>query len=186
MLEKPHQSNRWLSLLAADNSKRTSNERSNDHSKRRDGQRPPPICSNYGIKGHVVDKCYKLHGYPPSYKFGNSNTTQNTKVVAENDKQPENSGKPNQLAFFASLNADQYSQLMSMLQSHLGSSISPNTQKTEVNHIAVTCLSINSASDTKFLKKWVIDSGASSHICCKQSLFVNIWPAINIVVTLPD
>ena len=30
-----------------------------------------------GAMGHVVDKCYKLHGYPPSYKFKNkaSSTT---------------------------------------------------------------------------------------------------------------
>jgi hypothetical protein len=28
-----------------------------------------PICSHCGITGHTVDKCYKLHGYPPGYKF---------------------------------------------------------------------------------------------------------------------
>ena len=27
-----------------------------------------PLCSNCGIQGHIVDKCYKLHRYPPSYK----------------------------------------------------------------------------------------------------------------------
>lgn len=27
-----------------------------------------PICSYYGIIGHVAEKCYKLHGYPPGYK----------------------------------------------------------------------------------------------------------------------
>lgn len=166
--------------VAIDNSKRNSNDRS----KRRDGQRSPPIYSHCGIKGHVVDRCYKLHGYPPGYKFGNSNSAQNPKPVAEVDKQPENSGKPNQSAFFASLSADQYSQLMSMLQSHLGSSTSPNTQKAEVNHITSTCLSINSSNDTGFLQAWVIDSGASSHICCNQTLFVNLRPAMNTILLL--
>lgn len=75
---------------------------------------------------------------------------------------------------------------MSMLQSHLGSSTSPNTQKAEVNHITGTCLSINSSNDTGFLQAWVIDSGASSHICCNQTLFVNLRPAMNTIVTLPD
>jgi hypothetical protein len=28
-----------------------------------------PICSHCGITRHTVDKCYKLHGYPPGYKF---------------------------------------------------------------------------------------------------------------------
>lgn len=26
------------------------------------------ICTYYGYNGHVVDKCYKLHGYPLGYK----------------------------------------------------------------------------------------------------------------------
>ena len=27
-----------------------------------------PVCTYYGIMGHVADKCYKLHGYPLGYK----------------------------------------------------------------------------------------------------------------------
>ena len=27
-----------------------------------------PICSHCNISSHTVDKCYKLHGYPPGYK----------------------------------------------------------------------------------------------------------------------
>ncbi|XP_030974888.1 uncharacterized protein LOC115994771 [Quercus lobata] len=27
-----------------------------------------PIYSHCGIQGHIIDKCYKLHGYPPRYK----------------------------------------------------------------------------------------------------------------------
>ena len=26
------------------------------------------VCTHCGIVGHVADKCYKLHGYPPGYK----------------------------------------------------------------------------------------------------------------------
>ena len=28
-------------------------------------------CTHCGILGNVVDKCYKLHGYSPGYKFKN-------------------------------------------------------------------------------------------------------------------
>ena len=28
-----------------------------------------PLCTHYGLTGHTVDKCYKLHGYPPSYQL---------------------------------------------------------------------------------------------------------------------
>lgn len=27
-----------------------------------------PICSHCGYNGHTVDKCYKIHGYPPGFK----------------------------------------------------------------------------------------------------------------------
>ena len=30
-----------------------------------------PQCTHCGAMGHVVDKCYKLHGYPHGYKFKN-------------------------------------------------------------------------------------------------------------------
>ena len=38
-----------------------------------------PQCIHCGAIGHVVDKCYKLHGYPPSYKF---KSTKGQAVVA--------------------------------------------------------------------------------------------------------
>ena len=27
-----------------------------------------PTCNHCGMMGHTVDKCYKIHGYPPSFK----------------------------------------------------------------------------------------------------------------------
>ena len=27
-----------------------------------------PNCSHCGLRGHTMEKCYKLHGYPPGYK----------------------------------------------------------------------------------------------------------------------
>ncbi|RVW76459.1 hypothetical protein CK203_056870 [Vitis vinifera] len=33
------------------------------------GKRDRPLCTHYNIPGHTVDKCYKLNGYLPGYKF---------------------------------------------------------------------------------------------------------------------
>ena len=30
-----------------------------------------PMCTHCGKLGHTIDKCYKLHGFPPSFKFKN-------------------------------------------------------------------------------------------------------------------
>ena len=32
-----------------------------------------PLCTHCGKLGHTVEKCYKLHGFPPGYKFKNRN-----------------------------------------------------------------------------------------------------------------
>ena len=32
-----------------------------------------PLCTHCGKLGHTVDKCYKLDGFAPSYKFKNRN-----------------------------------------------------------------------------------------------------------------
>ena len=32
-----------------------------------------PLCTHCGKLGHTVDKCYKLHGFPPGYKFKSKN-----------------------------------------------------------------------------------------------------------------
>ena len=31
-----------------------------------------PLCTHCGKLGHTVDKCYKLHGFPPGFKFKNN------------------------------------------------------------------------------------------------------------------
>ena len=32
------------------------------------GKREGPFCTHYNMPGHTIEKCYKLHGYPPGYK----------------------------------------------------------------------------------------------------------------------
>ena len=28
-----------------------------------------PMCSHCGVAGHTVEKCYRVHGFPPGFKF---------------------------------------------------------------------------------------------------------------------
>ena len=32
-------------------------------------EKEKPVCTHCGKSGHTIDKCYKLHGFPPGYKF---------------------------------------------------------------------------------------------------------------------
>ncbi|XP_058761234.1 uncharacterized protein LOC131634587 [Vicia villosa] len=41
------------------------------------GTKDRPLCSQCGVLGHIKDKCFKLHGYPPGFKKGKgSNSSQ--------------------------------------------------------------------------------------------------------------
>lgn len=35
-------------------------------------KRDRPTCSHCGIVGHTIEKCYKIHGFPPGFKFTKS------------------------------------------------------------------------------------------------------------------
>ncbi|XP_022154608.1 uncharacterized protein LOC111021831 [Momordica charantia] len=35
------------------------------------GKKERPFCTHCGLFGHTIDRCYKLHGYPPGYRSQN-------------------------------------------------------------------------------------------------------------------
>ena len=70
-----------------------------------------PQCTHYGVLVHDVDKCYKLHEYPPGYKFknkGSQATSFANNVV----------GADASLDECVNLTRSEYQQLLSLLNSH--------------------------------------------------------------------
>lgn len=45
---------------------------------------PKPICTHCGRTGHTVQKCYKLHGYPPDHKLHQRSSNSSTRGQAQN------------------------------------------------------------------------------------------------------
>ena len=66
-----------------------------------------PQCTHCGALGHIIDKCYKLHGYPPGYKSKNKNQSFASNLVAVEDS----SSEP------ISLTRAEYQQLVGLLNS---------------------------------------------------------------------
>ncbi|KAL5581533.1 hypothetical protein UlMin_013975 [Ulmus minor] len=86
------------------------------------------VCSHCGIQGHVVDRCYKFHGYPPGFKvkpiplFTNSKLVVNqTGVICDQYDVPASSENvPSHLSGFNStLSSSQCQQLIAFLSSQL-------------------------------------------------------------------
>lgn len=75
------------------------------------GNVEPPTCTHCHITGHIAEKCYKLHGYPPGHKLhpANKNFTANA-TVAIDETAEEIDDK-------VGLTEGPYQQLLSLLQS---------------------------------------------------------------------
>ena len=54
------------------------NSSNSNWNKGNNNKRERPLCTHCNMLGHTVEKCYKLHGYPPEYKHkGKANATAN-------------------------------------------------------------------------------------------------------------
>ncbi|KAL5566971.1 hypothetical protein UlMin_030135 [Ulmus minor] len=113
----------------------TSNSRSHNYGVSKGYRKERPFCTHYNFHGHTIEKCYKIHGYPPGFKpkqrdtppYSNNHTAVNqvsnqlpSCSAAENDQQGAVGN------FVQNLNTNQYQQLMSMLSSHLVTSTTPD------------------------------------------------------------
>ena len=58
------------------------NQGHNHGGKGNNSKKDRPVCTYYGLTGHIADKCYKLHGYPPGYKPKGGNKVMENQVFA--------------------------------------------------------------------------------------------------------
>lgn len=109
-----------ITLAATEVSKKSST----DGFQKKEYQRP--LCTHCGLKGHTIDHCYKLHGYPPEYKplkFCHIKSGCFSFIFSlsykPNSYQVSAAVSPNQSAFFTSMSTSQYGQLIDLLNSHM-------------------------------------------------------------------
>ncbi|KAH0754817.1 hypothetical protein KY290_025087 [Solanum tuberosum] len=131
--------------------------------------------------GHIKDKCYKLYGFPPNFKFTKRKNITSVASVHTGSIEPPtgqqesttsqdgaggSSGPSNTLQH---LTKEQHGQLMHLLESfHVGS--------TSEGSNTITSGGANFA-----------DSGALNHMTCNKNLLINIRPLPYLfLVTLPN
>lgn len=76
------------------------------------GKSGRPQCIHCGALGHVVDKCYKLHGYPPGYKSKNKTQQGGSASFANNVVATDNCCEET-----VNLTRAEYQQLLGLLNS---------------------------------------------------------------------
>ena len=134
------------------------------------------MCSHYGKGGHTVEVCYKKHGYLRGFKVGqkskgsapssvNQVSTKDPDEVEEQDPDQES-----QRSLSDVFTLEQYQALLALLQQN---------HATVVNHITSTVPSTSRAGFSNHFvsnfisrsQSWILDSGATNHVCCSLSHF---------------
>lgn len=144
-----------------------SNQRNSGADNRRMGK-TRMHCDYCDLDNHNIDTCYKLHGYPTD-KPRNSRRNQ-----SHSNSLSSGPSRANDRAMVTApmVTQEQYNKILAMLSS--GS--------TDFNaNLAGIALSAPSFS------AWIIDTGASNHMCSSLSLFSSYKPCPNpSFVQLPD
>ncbi|KAK0607139.1 hypothetical protein LWI29_010020 [Acer saccharum] len=154
-----------------------------------------PYCTHCKFLGHTIDRCYKLHGYPPGYKprqknnQGNQGFSSQTQAVANQVTDHTSSGwKGSVNNFVQMLNANQYQQLMSMLSNHLTTSTKASsiTENPSTSYATGICFSVSLNPILSSPEIWIVYSGATSNICSYAPSFTTLHPIQNAFVTLSN
>jgi hypothetical protein len=152
-------------------------------------------CSYCGKGGHTIDGCYKKHSFP---------NPRNNSATNSIDLEGGNGGTYNGSTVVASTSAnigisqEQYTQLVSLLQqSNVLSSTGPSTKHIHTTppspntsgcifpnlsplHNTVSCSIYSNSSN------WLLDSGASDHVCSSLHWFSSFHSIKPLHVNLPN
>ena len=152
-----------------------------------------PTCSHCGLLGHIIEKCYKTHGYPSRYKTKaranqvssldfvqesvTATTQQHFPFTLEQCQKPFAmiGGSDAQNSSIAMANSVSSNQALASQSTPLAGNLKHSIFSTKlVNRIAFGC------------STWVIDTEASDHIAYFISLFQSYIVVSHCVVELPN
>jgi hypothetical protein len=169
-----------------------------------------PICSHCGIPGHIVEKCYRVHGFPPSFKFNKGRnaqhlanqvsdyTTHYLPITYEQCQQVIDMFKPLTLKIeFSANQASLTNQIFANLtqgdtSSNLidaGNFLASQLSFLDTKHFAFASSTslIQQNSLTNSVKApSIIDIGAIDYMICSISFFTSITYVISKTVRLPN
>jgi hypothetical protein len=137
-----------------------------------------PTCSHCGIIGHTMEKCYRLHDYPPGFKFTkNKGSSHSANHVQDFE---------HQLFPHLSITQEQCQQLLALIkcafsdsspavhqvgssphQDHLFSKVTGNILSSTLNKkhsVFYSSRTFHIASTCTHKRPWLIDTSATDHM----------------------
>ncbi|XP_072066650.1 uncharacterized protein [Arachis hypogaea] len=151
------------------------------------GGRGQKQCTYCGKLGHLIDVCYKKHGYPPNLK---NNQSSFNNIVAEDDYEDSNMQVQSQREMDdrsePHFTLEQREALLALLQNQ------ESQPRHSINQISTTTLPSNKGisyimSLSVFSpRSWVIDSGATNHVAYSHKSFHRIYKINPVIINMPD
>jgi hypothetical protein len=150
-----------------------------------------------------MEKCYKLHGYPPGYKFkGKTHSANQTSVIEDGPHLPFSQAQCQQLLALLSSQAFLHPQQQPthvMSQNQEASASAPHQATSAmsqfmsgINFLSHTMpkhsiVSVQKVDRTCFsTNTWILDTGATDHMVHSLSKFTTITSAIHTYIHLPN
>lgn len=126
--------------------------------------------------GHTQDKCYRLHGFPPGYRtqsHANSIDIDQTSPAINQSQQVSSDVRD----ALTGLTQQQCENLIAMLSGQLASA---NMVTTSANHASISenlagkYIILSLISGNYMSNVWILDLGATQHICNDKGIFKNL------------
>ncbi|KZV37633.1 hypothetical protein F511_38248 [Dorcoceras hygrometricum] len=142
------------------------------------------VCSHCHFRNHTVDKCYKLHGYPPGHpKLKQQLSQGNAQAHQISINMQDHLNTPGD-----NLTQSQCKQLIEFLSSKLqighNLHVEPQQQEPTISCLTGICSTVSHTSSIT-QTDWVLDTGATHHICCSLSMFHSVRP-VSSKIMLPN
>ena len=163
-----------------------------------------PLCSHCGYSGHTMDKCYKIHGFPPGFKSKRlaaaEKQTNPVKPVVANMTLSENTDDCIAACMMNTLSKDQIQGVIEYFNTQLQLSKDTTTNVVSTSGGSVTTLpGMTLSTNTLFFvgvlratgnvlssEYWIIDSGATHHVCHEKNKFLSLSETLNQSISLPN
>jgi hypothetical protein len=149
------------------------------------------VCSFCGKDNHTIDNCFKKHGIPPHMR-NNAKSSANSATLEGGNVDTANSSTANTNSS-STFTPDQLEVLMSLIQNANLAQDSATASSNQVgsskvlDHSSGTYTGINhSFKNTYNLSIWILDSGASHHICISLQWFQSYIAITPIHIKLPN